>query len=276
MADSDPKTTLSALSSSLTSLEAALSPLLASPFEDLCNAQDPLSSAKLQVLVSYAVHDLIWVYLKTAGVEPSTHPVMQEIDRLKGYFAKLKSAEGGAAPVPTPDKPRMALDRAAASRFISAAISSSRASVDPSYTPPSALDADAEAGPSGTHIRFTEEQEGEMERLLEDKEEDSDDEEGEKEAEAEETPGKGKKKASTGEGKRKVLDPFAGYDQQKPSTPSSSGKSTPKLSSEGKRKRQDDGNGAEAPASASSTLTTPTGELSKKQKKKLKKLGMKQ
>ncbi|GAA5952809.1 hypothetical protein JCM21900_005812, partial [Sporobolomyces salmonicolor] len=104
MADSDPKATLSALSSSLTSLEAALSPLLASPFEDLCNAQDPLASAKLEVLVSYVVHDLIWVYLKTAGVEPSTHPVMQELDRLRGYFAKLKSAEGGAAPALTPDK----------------------------------------------------------------------------------------------------------------------------------------------------------------------------
>ncbi|GAA5944714.1 hypothetical protein JCM1841_000325 [Sporobolomyces salmonicolor] len=272
MADSDPKATLSALSSSLTSLEAALSPLLASPFEDLCNAQDPLASAKLEVLVSYVVHDLIWVYLKTAGVEPSTHPVMQELDRLRGYFAKLKSAEGGAAPPPTPDKPRMTLDRAAASRFISAAISSSRASVDPFYTPPSAPDSDVEAGPSGTHIRFTEEQEGEMERLLEDKEEDSEDEEGEKEADR--TPGKGKEKASTGEGKRKVFDPFAGYDQPKPSAPASSGKSIPKPSSEAKRKRQDDGIGAEVPASVSSTSTTPTEELSKKQKKKLKKLGM--
>ncbi|GAA5977410.1 hypothetical protein JCM21900_001047, partial [Sporobolomyces salmonicolor] len=186
---------------------------------------------------------------------------------------------------------RMTLDRAAASRFISAAISSSRASVDPFYTPLSAPDADAEAGPSGTHIRFTEEQEGDMERLLEDKEEDSEDEEGE---EADQTPGKGKEKASTGEGKRKVFDPFAGasltpgslfcrvlidslcagYDQPKPSTPASSGKSTSKPSSEAKRKRQGDGIGAEAPASVSSTSTTPTEELSKKQKKKVKKLGM--
>ncbi|BGO98787.1 Exosome complex protein [Rhodotorula toruloides] len=278
MADTDPSATLDTLSTSLDSLETALEPLLAKPFDEVLADQDPLVQARLQVLTSYMVHDLIWVYLKTAGIEPSTHPVMQEIERLKGYFGKLKSAEQGVSPDGPADRPRMQLDKSAASRFINAAISSSRAYVDQNYT-----DASAAAGPSGTHTRFTDEEQEEVERLLEDKDEDEDEEaEGAMDVgkaehvsvDVEEAPdeasakSKGKAKSVGEAKKRKGVDPFAGYDQPKLATPKAkSGTATPK-SSETKRKRsQVESDAAASPASGT---TTPSGELSKKQRKKLK------
>ncbi|BGP31436.1 hypothetical protein JCM10296v2_003200 [Rhodotorula toruloides] len=279
MADTDPSATLATLSTSLDSLETALEPLLAKPFEEVLADQDPLVQARLQVLTSYMVHDLIWVYLKTAGIEPSTHPVMQEIERLKGYFGKLKSAEQGVSPDGPADRPRMQLDKSAASRFINAAISSSRASVDPNYT-----DTSAAPGPSGTHTRFTDEEQEEVERLLEDKDEDEDDEaEGASDVDKaeqisvdveeapEEASAKTKGKAkSVGEAKkRRGVDPFAGYDQPKPATPKTkSGTATPKSSATKRKRSQVESDAAVSPAP--SGTTTPNGELSKKQRKKLK------
>lgn len=60
MADTDPSATLATLSTSLDSLETALEPLLAKPFDEVLADQDPLVQARLQVLTSYVVHDLIW------------------------------------------------------------------------------------------------------------------------------------------------------------------------------------------------------------------------
>ncbi|GAA6036107.1 hypothetical protein JCM8097_006619 [Rhodosporidiobolus ruineniae] len=299
MSDTDPTATISQLSSSLGALEAALDSLLATPFDDLVDqaSDSPLVQARMQILASYVVHDLIWVYLKTAGVEPANHPVMQEIDRLKGYFGKLKQAETGAAPASESSKPRMQIDRAAANRFISAAIQSGKASVDPDYT-------DVEAGPSGTHTRFDADSEdeavdAEVDRLLEDKEDEGEDAEVEEVEKAEhvEVNGKGKGKAGN-EGtpakgakgkKRQAMDPFAGYDQPKPSTPSStsaakkssakSAKSTPSAAASSavstpqtgsaKRKRASLGAGAEE------TAGTPSGGADGSSKKGRKKLKMK-
>lgn len=103
---------------------------------------------------------------------------------------------------------RMQIDKKAASRFINHAIASQKARTDPDYTPAEG-DEDIEMG---THTRFdaedaeTEgeavEENEEVERLLDDKEEDE--EEAVEEAQAAvETDGKNK-------GKRRILDPFAG------------------------------------------------------------------
>lgn len=56
----DPTTTLSELSTSLTALEEALAPLLATPFEEVSEGLEPLVKARLDVMVGYVVHDLIW------------------------------------------------------------------------------------------------------------------------------------------------------------------------------------------------------------------------
>lgn len=83
MADPALLETLSELSDQLDALKTSIEPLLKVPFADLVSNDEhpPLAKAKLDVLVSYALHDLIWVYLKTSGVDPTNHPVMQEIVR---------------------------------------------------------------------------------------------------------------------------------------------------------------------------------------------------
>jgi hypothetical protein len=115
---------------------------------------------------------------------------------------------------------RFQIDRAAANRFISAAVNSGKATVDPSYTPTPGP-AEPEAGPSATHTRF---EDAEVDRLLEDKEDEDEEEDSDDEVEAMLTKGtanasdassKGKEKAKAetpakGGKKRAGIDPFAG------------------------------------------------------------------
>lgn len=121
------------------------------------------------------------------GLASHSHPLRQT--RLKGYFDKLQTAESSSStsasteapptsatrdgrtslstsarahPVAdqtsTRDTARFTIDKAAASRFINAAIASQKGKVDPFYTPPPpehSTDANAEAGSStGVHTRF--------------------------------------------------------------------------------------------------------------------------
>jgi len=87
---------------------------------------------------------LVWesVYLKTQGVDPKTHAVHNELERLKDYSKKIRRAENpDAAPLPRVSQrttnclsifpnliPRSAenrpLDKSAATRFINAALAS--------------------------------------------------------------------------------------------------------------------------------------------------------
>ncbi|GAA5833920.1 hypothetical protein JCM5353_002594 [Sporobolomyces roseus] len=272
MAEEDVQTTLTTLTSQLDTLEESLKPLLASNYQDLVSAQQsPLIKAKLNVLLSYAVHDLIWVYLKTAGVNPATHPVMPEIERLKTYFAKLKSAETGqpipsATPITT--QRRMQIDKQAASRFITHAINSQKSRIDPDYQAPEG--AEGEGGEEfemegGKHTRFDlgEEENEEVERLLDDELEESDDE-----VDVQEVVKKGKGKEKEKEVKkvgRKILDPFAGYDQPTPS-PSTASKPKSAPSSAEKRKRSEVEDSPATPSSA--TAGDASASASQKKKKK--------
>lgn len=66
MSDIDPTVALSSLSSSLSTLEESLAPLLSTPFAQLLagpegsEGVEPLLQARLEVLTGYVVHDLIW------------------------------------------------------------------------------------------------------------------------------------------------------------------------------------------------------------------------
>ncbi|BGP55001.1 hypothetical protein JCM8202_005993 [Rhodotorula sphaerocarpa] len=298
MADTDPTTTLASLAASLEALDAALAPVLGTPLQEHLdrNSDDPLAQARLQVLASYLIHDLVWVYLKTAGVDPAGHPVMQEIERLKGYFAKLKAAQNGTVPAAaatTPSRPRMQLDKAAANRFITAAINRASSAARPAGSEAtSAEEDDAEAGPSGTHTRFTEEEKKDLDRLLEPKDDDDDDEKERAGSDAEDEdsdgvveemlrgPGgaggkkrspKGKEAAEGGAtqgktAKRKAIDPFAGYDQPKPVPSASATSAADAPLSKKKRKRlataaaaaELNESTAAAPESEAATTTAPT------------------
>ena len=107
MADSSAKikARLSALNGSLDELEAQLEPLLAQSLPETLVGLDTLQQAKLQVAIPYLVYDLVFsasiclyhdlcswialVYLKTRGIDPKTHKVVQE---LVGFWSQCCKA----------------------------------------------------------------------------------------------------------------------------------------------------------------------------------------
>ncbi|KAF7302498.1 hypothetical protein HMN09_00884100 [Mycena chlorophos] len=109
------KAKIGALDASLTSLEDALEPLLQQSLPETTVGLTPLEQAKLQTLVPYLVYDLIFIYLKAQGVDPMSHPVVAELNRVKEYFAKISAAEN-------PETRSTQLDKGAATRFIKHAI----------------------------------------------------------------------------------------------------------------------------------------------------------
>lgn len=66
---------------------------------------------KYDLLLSYSLNSLFWLYLRTQGVDPSKHAVKSEIDRVREYFAKAKQVQDRRTIMPR-------IDVAAAQRFI--------------------------------------------------------------------------------------------------------------------------------------------------------------
>jgi len=110
------KLMLQSLSSDFLDLEDQLAPLFAQSLPETLVDIEPIQAAKLQTVIAYVVYDLIFIYLKTKGINPKSHPVISELDRVKQYFTKIQNAEN-------PPKRATELDKAAASRFIKHAIS---------------------------------------------------------------------------------------------------------------------------------------------------------
>ncbi|EJD03743.1 C1D-domain-containing protein [Fomitiporia mediterranea MF3/22] len=128
---------VNALSHSLDELEKTLEPLLSKPLPDTLSSLDTLQQAKLQVVLPYLINDLVFIYLKTRGIDPKTHPVVAELDRVRQYFGKIKDAEESNK------KRTTEVDKAAAGRFIKHAISEARQSATAAAQPKA-----SEAGPS--------------------------------------------------------------------------------------------------------------------------------
>lgn len=108
---------VAALSASLDKLEAELNPLFEKPLADTLAGLGPIEQARLQTLLPYVIYDLSFIQLKTHGVDPKSHPVIPELDRVRQYFEKIKKAEDTA---PRPNT----VDKDAAARFIKHAINS--------------------------------------------------------------------------------------------------------------------------------------------------------
>tara|TARA_B110000208_G_C11716531_1_gene411279 strand:- start:133 stop:888 length:756 start_codon:yes stop_codon:yes gene_type:complete len=81
------------ISSQLEGVRAHLKPLLQLPIQTTLTTMPPIERARLQVAVGFAVNALMFIYLKTKGENPSEHPVKKELDRVRAYLKKMKSAE---------------------------------------------------------------------------------------------------------------------------------------------------------------------------------------
>lgn len=104
------------LNKHLDELESQLEPLLSQSLAETLVRLDTIQQAKIQVVIPYVVYDLVFVYLKARGIDPMTHPVVRELDRVRVYFDKIKSAEESV------QKRKSGLDKEAAERFIKHAI----------------------------------------------------------------------------------------------------------------------------------------------------------
>ncbi|WFD42270.1 hypothetical protein MPSI1_000911 [Malassezia psittaci] len=85
-----------------------------------------MTGAKLLVSAAYVYLDVIWMYLKTKGVDPKTHPVQLELERVQTYFEKLKAAQNGKSSIASTDSPSQTIDVDAASRIIAAGTGAKR------------------------------------------------------------------------------------------------------------------------------------------------------
>ncbi|KAJ7757486.1 Sas10/Utp3/C1D family-domain-containing protein [Mycena metata] len=122
------KAKLASLDSSLSALESSLSPLFAQSLPETTVGLTSIEQAKLQTLLPYLVYDLVFIYLKSKGLDPKTHPVVGELSRVRRYFDKISSAEN-------PETSRAPLDKAAAARFIKHAITQSTLNAPSSEEP---------------------------------------------------------------------------------------------------------------------------------------------
>ncbi|KAG6331964.1 hypothetical protein ID866_7127 [Astraeus odoratus] len=108
------------LNKSLDELESQLEPLFLQPLAETLLGLDTIQQAKMQVVIPYVVYDLVFVYLKARGIDPMTHPVVKELDRVRQYFEKIKNAEE------SDQKRRLGIDKEAAGRFIKHAIAQAK------------------------------------------------------------------------------------------------------------------------------------------------------
>ncbi|KIM32939.1 hypothetical protein M408DRAFT_189564 [Serendipita vermifera MAFF 305830] len=118
-----PTGTVQAINEALDILENALEPLLAKSLYETMENQNGLDQAKLCAMLPYVVDQLITIYLKTRGIDASTHYVHAELERIKVYFHKIARTED-----PTTNSmgrisdQTMQVDKDAANRFIKAAL----------------------------------------------------------------------------------------------------------------------------------------------------------
>lgn len=115
--DVSPTDIPSKLDTHLTDLTAAFEPILShgswsDALDAECDPSDPLERAKANVMLAYTLVDLVWgefnsmynssgmnntlmiqVYLKTRGINPDTHPVAEQLERVRGYYAKIREIE---------------------------------------------------------------------------------------------------------------------------------------------------------------------------------------
>jgi len=145
--ESEPLTVLETLNTDLDSFEEILKPLLEKPLNDSLPGLELLQKAKANVLLGYIIHDLVWIFLKTKGIDPATHPVIAELDRIKSYFAKIKAVE-------EKDKPHNQIDKDAASRFIKHAIASQQSKYEKDVKSSKIETAVATPSSVGTSSRF--------------------------------------------------------------------------------------------------------------------------
>ncbi|KAJ1644749.1 hypothetical protein J3B02_005687 [Coemansia erecta] len=121
MADRKLPKHIDQLDAALHQVQQSLGPILSQPLSETLPRLSAIERCELEALIVYAIDTLFWIYLKINGVPPKEHPVMNELQRVQRYIAKVNKAKGVDE---KKDERTMRVDREAADRFIKNAISS--------------------------------------------------------------------------------------------------------------------------------------------------------
>lgn len=103
------------LSRALDEASQQLERIMQKPMEELFTASSATDEDKCRLLatLSFAIHSLSFVLLKTQGIPTKTHAVKTELDRIKTYFGKVD-----------PAKNKLRIDKEASKRFVKHGIGS--------------------------------------------------------------------------------------------------------------------------------------------------------
>jgi exosome complex protein LRP1 len=88
---SETQNKVTSCKTALAAVEKHLEPLFAKSLPEVSRKLAPMENAELQVGLAYTVASLYFSHLLTQGVDPSDHPIRQELDRIQLYFKKLKT-----------------------------------------------------------------------------------------------------------------------------------------------------------------------------------------
>ncbi|KAI8979551.1 hypothetical protein BDF20DRAFT_974609 [Mycotypha africana] len=111
-----PKKPVKALKLRLQNVKKHLDPILSRPLNETYSKLSLTERYELEVLLSYSLNTLYYIYLRTKGSDPQNHAVMTELKRVQSYVLKLQKLQGKGP------KPSMTLDKDAAARFIKASL----------------------------------------------------------------------------------------------------------------------------------------------------------
>ncbi|KAK6521053.1 hypothetical protein TWF506_001286 [Arthrobotrys conoides] len=118
---------------SVDDISKTLKPLLEQNLPKHASMLPLFDKAKLYIITTYALETLLYTYLETSTTPTAEHPIMKELTRVRQYFQKIRDIESKepkqeeTAPVASSSarvdtRDNLVLDKAAAGRFISAAL----------------------------------------------------------------------------------------------------------------------------------------------------------
>ncbi|KAJ2398640.1 hypothetical protein GGI23_003126 [Coemansia sp. RSA 2559] len=122
MAEDKVQKQVDQFSAAIENVHRALEPILQQPLSETLPKLTAMQRCELEALVAYSINTLFFVYLKANGVPPKEHPVMNELQRVQRYIAKINKTKADQA-ADAQQRP-MKVDKDAADRLIRSAIDS--------------------------------------------------------------------------------------------------------------------------------------------------------
>lgn len=131
MAMAETTEAVTSFSDALADIEQKIARLQRLPWNQLCGPETaPLDSARMHLMIAYAVNALFWMYLRARGEKVAGHPVKAELERVKKALRRVKEAEAkqiadedaAIAAGALAERPKARVDALAARRFVTAAL----------------------------------------------------------------------------------------------------------------------------------------------------------